>query len=82
MRLIDTIFYISNVSKEDKDKQLNQFRELINTGTKEETIIQIMNISRPTYFRLKKRIIMDIVKQHVVDPSKLEVDTAYYRNLD
>ena len=60
-------------------EELNKVRDYINAGISEQNICKFMNISRPTFYRLKKRVIREIVKQNIIDPEQLEQETALYR---
>jgi DNA invertase Pin-like site-specific DNA recombinase len=52
------------VSREDRESLTNQIRNLINLGASEEHIIRHLKIGRATFFRYKRKVIKDIIKQN------------------
>jgi DNA invertase Pin-like site-specific DNA recombinase len=52
------------VSKEEALRLTNEIRNLINLGASEEHIIRHLKIGRATFFRYKRKVIKDIIKQN------------------
>jgi DNA invertase Pin-like site-specific DNA recombinase len=55
---------MAKIPKEERERLTNEVRELLNNGASGNSIINNLKIGRATFFRYKRRVIKDIIKQN------------------
>jgi len=70
---------LAKVSRQSREKLTNEIRDLLNLGVSEDHIISHLKIGRATFFRYKKRVIKQIIKQWEPRDDEIEYQYAMLR---
>jgi hypothetical protein len=64
------------IPREEQERIKNQIRQLIEAGNSIDTILQLTKINRRTFFRYKKKIIKEIIKEYKPEPNSIEYEDS------